>query len=372
MANIVTTSTIKFTDLFDVTPVQSYIAASGPLTQTYDKAHASYAPDFKTTPLVLEFKVLRAGTTEALNEGLSAVTWIYESQGNSEVITPATTGFSLSGSAGETLAITSNIPVDSAGLNIRAIATFIDAKQGNTSAQLVNQLTISLTNSATTPVTVNVYSDTGLIFMNSQPGSVRIKADVYEDGNSSQSSRSFAWFRQDTSVVTTSNPLYDSRVGLGWAKVTNTSNTVQSSTGFDSPVTTDNVLTILEEDVVSVETYQLIVTIQSGSRKGESHRSFQTVYTYDNPITVVITTSAGTMFKNGQGSTDLTATLFKSSGEVDSDGSVYTYHWYYYKTSGELDPSFGTDNNPYRSGKTITVPASLVPESARLVVEVSA
>lgn len=371
MANVVATSSIQFTDMFDATPVQSYIASSGMMYQTYDKAHKTYNPDYTKAPLTLTFTVLKAGSTEVITTGLGQVTWVVEKSGISTIVTESMSGFKMSGKSNEILTISENIPSDLYGFNIRALATFVDEGHGSTVAQLSNQVSITLSNYSETPMSLNVYSDTGFIFMNGAPSAVRINADVYEEGAKSKNLRSFSWFRQDTSVTSTNHPLYDERVGLGWAKIDNSSKSAQVNSGFDVGTDVQGVLTVTEDDVINIETYQVIVTMFAGPRSGDTERMLQTVYSYDNPISVIIHSSAGTLFKNGEGSTDLTALLYKSTGEVDHDGTAYTYKWYYYKSTGELDPSFGDNGNAYRKGKTITVPATIVPTSANFVVEVS-
>lgn len=77
-----------------------------------------------------------------------------------------------------------------------------------------------------------------------------------------------------------------------------------------------------------------------------------------------ITSSAGNIFKNGIGTTELTANAFLSGLEYDADGTKYTYTWSKHDKTGNLVPSF------IKTGKTITVTASEIDEKATYVVTV--
>lgn len=77
-----------------------------------------------------------------------------------------------------------------------------------------------------------------------------------------------------------------------------------------------------------------------------------------------ITSSAGNIFKNGIGITELTANAFLSGLEYDADGTKYTYTWSKHDKTGNLVPSF------VKAGKTITVTASEIDEKATYVVTV--
>lgn len=75
-----------------------------------------------------------------------------------------------------------------------------------------------------------------------------------------------------------------------------------------------------------------------------------------------ITSSAGNIFKNGIGTTELTANAFLSGLEYDADGTKYTYTWSKHDKTGNLVPSF------IKTGKTITVSANEIDEKATYVV----
>lgn len=85
----------------------------------------------------------------------------------------------------------------------------------------------------------------------------------------------------------------------------------------------------------------------------------------DRMAIVSINSTAGNIFKNAQGSTELTARTFVSGAERDEEGTLYDYQWMRFDKDGNHDTSF------YAEGKTITVTANDIDEKATYRVLVS-
>ncbi|MBD1223298.1 phage tail spike protein [Virgibacillus halodenitrificans] len=81
-------------------------------------------------------------------------------------------------------------------------------------------------------------------------------------------------------------------------------------------------------------------------------------------LITTVEASSGNIFKNGNGSTDLTATVFLSGKEVDSEGIFYTYVWNKRDKNGIPVSSFN------QTGKTITVTSAEIDEKATYSVDV--
>ena len=78
----------------------------------------------------------------------------------------------------------------------------------------------------------------------------------------------------------------------------------------------------------------------------------------DRIAVIAINSSAGNVFKNAQGETELTARTFVSGAERDEDGTLYDYQWMRFDKDGNHDTNF------YAEGKAITVKASDIDEKA--------
>lgn len=69
---------------------------------------------------------------------------------------------------------------------------------------------------------------------------------------------------------------------------------------------------------------------------------------------VQIFSSAGTIFKNGQGETTLTAKVFKGANEYDHTGTILKYEWFQYDKNGELVVAYGAQGRALQ-GKSILI-----------------
>ena len=81
--------------------------------------------------------------------------------------------------------------------------------------------------------------------------------------------------------------------------------------------------------------------------------------------TIQILSSTGTVFKNGTGSTILTAHIYQGGIELDSEGTVFNYQWKKYDAAGNLIPSFTATT------KSITVTANDVDVLGTFEVEIT-
>ena len=112
------------------------------------------------------------------------------------------------------------------------------------------------------------------------------------------------------------------------------------------------------------------MAIDSDSTSNTYNSKFTDVATFiDNsdPIQVVITSTGGDVFKNGQGSTTLTAVVYQAGSEIDADGKG-TYTWTKYNKDGEVDTSWGTTGT--KTGKTLSVSSTDVATKATFMVVV--
>jgi phage minor structural protein len=83
-----------------------------------------------------------------------------------------------------------------------------------------------------------------------------------------------------------------------------------------------------------------------------------------NKITCSIESTGGDAFKNGLGTTILTARVFKGGQEVDLNGTDYTYTWYKYDKDGVYVSTWT------KTGKSITITDTDVLEKATFKVDI--
>ena len=85
----------------------------------------------------------------------------------------------------------------------------------------------------------------------------------------------------------------------------------------------------------------------------------------EDGYTVQILASAGTVFKNGAGSTILTAHIYQGGIELGAAGTAFHYQWKKYDAGGNLIPSFTATT------KSVTVTANDVDEIGTFEVEIT-
>ena len=367
---VVATSSIYISDIFDVAPISAYVKSNMALSQLYNPATKSFTPDLKTTPLVMTATVLDPVTHKESLTGISSVVWSYQYKSAFGTITSTKTtdDWYISGDKGQTLTIANNFDIDSDGATLTALVTYTDTVK-NTSATSSISTKVDLRNLVKTSIILNTYSPSGYNIVNTQPSQVVFNGDLYINGViDATTKRKNSWFRQDTSVISTTNPLYDERVGLGWAKIDTSYEDATPNSGFDVEVTTNAVLSVKATDVINVESYRLIVTATDGEHKGSPQSGFFTAYNFDSALIPSIETPDGTIFKNGNGSKHLRGVVYNTVGEVDPDGTLYTYNWYVYKSDGTLDTTFGGSGK--KIGKTILIDSSEIDDNSQLTLEV--
>jgi hypothetical protein len=220
---------------------------------------------------------------------------------------------------------------------------------GGTST-LLDEQTIAVVSDGATgqdSLYANVWTPDGNTIRNSS-GSLKATVDLYK-GASQVTPSAFKWYIQDPTATTTAGG--DSDGGAGWRLLTSTTN--YSITGY----TTDTI-TIPASAIASVESFMCIVTYGSGK-----YRNVCTVIDVSDPILVRI--DGINVFKNGQGTTSLRATLLRNGEEIDADGTGgYTYNWALYNDKNVKTTFTATT-------KTITVSASDISGRANIVCDVS-
>ena len=85
-----------------------------------------------------------------------------------------------------------------------------------------------------------------------------------------------------------------------------------------------------------------------------------------DPLQIIVTSTGGDVFKNGQGTTVLTAVCYQAGSEGDAAGN---YTWTKDNKDGVVDTSWGTNGS--KTGKTLSVSSADVDTKATFMVVVS-
>lgn len=351
---VISSGQITIIDLYDAPALNAWISASQTTVQTYNNQTSAYSPNYASSAQVLTLNLTKAGSTGTLiGANVSGVKWKKVVGGTATEITSTTSTDAdyKSGTANSVLNTKTNIPTANNAIVWQVEGTYTDP---DTSLPITFNASIDLTlvQLAKASVIAMVSAPNGDFFRNNTPASLKVTADVYKDGSLSSGSRKFKWFVADSSVTTSQ----DSDAGVGWKKVTATTGSTgaTANVGFDTATTLQGILTVYPDAVVNAQTFMVVITDNDGGTSGTKIKQYITLKDMDDPIMTVVDSTNGTVFKNGNGSTVLTARLFQNGVEIDTTGTIYKYKWYKWENS-TMSPNFGGTGIAYKSGKTLTV-----------------
>lgn len=186
----------------------------------------------------------------------------------------------------------------------------------------------------------------------------------YEKGTYNNNPFSVAGYKLEySSTATTWMPaISESEITIGTQSIDTVSKTVNYS----------NVSNMISEKGIISNIYYIIyicnqdgiVTVITKTQKISKSEKGQ------SSVTCVIESTAGNIFKNGVGSTELTCRVYKSGSEIDTSGFDYIYKWSQRDQNGVLNPNFGGSGIQYKIGKTISVAATDINVKAQYICEI--
>lgn len=353
----IATGQISIIDYNDALTLTGFINSNHPKTQMYNPDNGSYTPSWATTNLVLTPSLYKLGTTTDIITAteVTSVKW-YEA-GSSTAITTAG-NYALSGTKSHILTINANLLAGLPGKDWICEVTYRDA---TTNLDLVHKIGISFSRVVNGGGIADAiaWATNGNVFKNGSVTSLKAQCDLWRGSVIDNTSVTYQWYQQDSAVVA------DQGGGIGWRKLTEVASV---TTGV-----TSNTLTIFAAAVSSFATFKCIIK-DTDSTSNTYNQYFADIISFiDNsdPIQISVFSSGGDVFKNGVGSTVLTAKLFQAGNEIDTAGTKYTYKWYKYDKTATLVTNFGGTGISFKTGKTLSVGDADVDVKATFSVEIS-
>ena len=347
-------------DYNDALTLTGYIGSNLAKTQMYNPDNDTYSPNWSSTNVVLTPSLYVIGTTtdQITSSSVTSVKWYI---GSSSTAITSSGNYALSGTKSHILTIKGNVMAGLPGIDYRCVVTYKDSSTG---LSITHPLTISFSRvvngSGITDLLVT--TPTGNVFKNNEVATLTARAELWRGSIVDITNVAYKWAIMDGSVTSTSSSGYDAAFGVGWRKLADTAGMY---TG-----TTTATITVYAAAVDSFAVFKCIAT-DTDSSSSTYNSTFADVATFiDNsdPIQVVITSTGGDVFKNGQGSTVLTAVCYQAGAEIDSDGKG-TYTWTKYNKDGAVDTSWGTNGS--KTGKTLAVSNTDVDTKATFMVNVA-
>lgn len=347
-------------DYNDALTLTGYIGSNLAKTQMYNPDNGSYTPDWKTKNLVLTPSLYVIGTTadQIATANVTSVKWYV---GDSNTAITAGTNYALSGAKSHILTVKANVMAELPGIDYRCVITYKDESTG---LSLTHPLTISFSRvvNGSGIVDLLVTTPNGNVFKNEEVASLTAKAELWRGSTVDTTKVSYKWAVMDASVTATSSTDYDADFGIGWRKL---SDTADKYTG-----TATNTLTVYAAAVDSYAVFKCCAQDTDSASVSYNTKFFDVATFIDNsdPLQIIVTSTGGDVFKNGQGTTVLTAVCYQAGSEVDAAGNG-SYTWTKYNKDGVVDTSWGTNGS--KTGKTLSVSSADVDTKATFMVVVA-
>lgn len=334
----VATGQLTIIDYNDALTLTGFISSNVVKTQTFNPDNDKFTPDWSKTPFcVLTPSLYKIGTTADIitSDEVTSVKWFELVSGIESEITATTTRV-FSGSKNHILTLKTNEIGTGSAKDYICIVTYLDTTT-NLSIQHKMSISFGKINNGSAVTTAIAMCPDGNVFKNTLVSSLKATCDLYRGAVVDTTNINYQWYKQDSSVTT------DEGAGIGWKKLTNTS-------GKYTGVMTRE-LTVYAAAIINIGVFKCLIEDTDTESATNGQVFFDTVSIIDNtdPIVVQIQSTGGDVFKNGEGSSTLTAKLFQGGTEVDSDGTGYTYTWKKYLNDGTLD------NDWSKTGKVISV-----------------
>lgn len=347
-------------DYNDALTLTGFIGSNLAKTQMYNPDNGSYTPDWKSKNLVLTPSLYIIGTTtdQITSANVTSVKWY---AGTSTTAITANSSYALSGTKSHILTVKANVMASLPGIDYKCVVTY---KDDSTGLSIDHPITISFSRvvNGSGIVDLLVTTPNGNVFKNTEVTSLTAKAELWRGSTVDTTSVTYKWAVMDSAVTSTSSTGYDADFGTGWRKL---SDTTGKYTG-----TATATITIYAAAVNSYAVFKCCAK-DTDSASATYNTKFYDVATFiDNsdPLQIVITSTGGDVFKNGQGTTVLTAVCYQAGAEIDSAGNG-TYTWTKYNKDGAIDTSWGTSGS--KTGKTLSVSSSDVDTKATFMVNVT-
>lgn len=326
---------ITIIDFNDAIALTGYITSNHSSTVKYNQDDGSYNPNFGTSNAVLTPHVFISGggTTDIMADltSVKSVTW--KRQTNAMTAPGDLTSNEVS--SGLTNSGKLTIKANPFSASIYAISYLCTVVYTDPVSKLDSSCTIEFSFNAVTQGQGTAYaeitSEKGYTFKNGEPDSITLCANLYRGSVQDNTNLTYQWFKYS---------------GSSWP-------TTAIGTGQTLTVTPD-----------AVDALALFRVTISDTVNGDSFTSDPcSVTDYTDPLMVTITSTGGNIFKNGSGSSTLTAIVYQNGKEL-TEG--LTYSWSKLNQDGTDDTSWAV-----KTTKSITIGSADIDTKATFICTVT-
>lgn len=325
-------SSYTIMDYTDGVTLLGNIDANHTRTVLYDTTTQTHNPSWATTALTLTPRLHKAGSPTDLIASLTSSRWQRKVPGgNWTDVTSGQNGETIASST-KILTVNQNKMVgDIWAIEYKFIAVYHDPILD---IDLDYEMVIAFSRVAngTSFVVARAFTPGGDQFKNGNPSTLKIKAELIRGTTEDTTSLEHTWQKSTN--------------GTTWSTVTGSTSELTVT-----PAMVDSFAMfrcqIKDTDAAS-DTYNETFTTEG-----------VTILDVSDPYQVEIWSSAGQFFKNGTGTTVLTAKVYQDGAEVDAAGTGLTYTWTMTDQDGDPVTTAGETTFP-KTGKTLTVTHDMI------------
>lgn len=370
----IATGQFTIIDYNDAVTLTGFVGSNHPKTQQYNPDNGVYAPSWDTastpagTNLVLTPSLYKLGSGSDIisSADVQSIQWYEVKNGATTAINGSTTNYTASAVGGKTpitLTVKKNVMAGITGIDYICEVVY---KDPTTNLNLTYKTSIAfnrVVNGGGIADAVAWCPD-GNVFKNGTVGTIKAECDLWRGSVVDTTSVTYQWYLQDPSITSGSGALYDAGAGAGWRKLTDTANMV---TGV-----TSRAITVYDAYVANYAVFKCQIKDTDSTSNTYNQYFYDTVSIVDQSdvIQVTILSSGGDIFKNGVGSTVLTAKVFRAGADITANYVAGDFKWYRYDKDGVLDANFGGAGISYKTGLTLAVGDADVTVKGTFVVEV--
>ncbi|UGO48026.1 tail protein [Bacillus phage vB_BanS_Skywalker] len=357
---IVASGQLTLVDLNDSKQLIMFIGSSQQRQVIYNPTGGTYVPNYSTANNVLTPQLFVAGTNADVANQATSTKWFVQtnSTGTPTEITASTTDYTLGTGTPKTLTIKNNVLASNNSMTYICEMQFLDTDTGFTVTSKAEYEIVKVTNGSNgqDSIRATVWTPDGNTIKNAN-GTLKAKCDLYVGSAVQSAGVTYKWYYQDP-TSTIANGGSDTAGGDGWRLMKDTAS-ANGVTGYNNT----NTITIPASAIMNVESFKCVATYST-----KNYADVCTVIDVSDPFMVTIV--GINTFKNGVGTTSLTARIYQAGAEVDSAGTGgYTYTWYLYDNNNNKITTWNTTGS--KTGKTITVDGADVTVRGNIICEVS-
>lgn len=359
MGTIKSTGQITLIDYNDDIQMVGYISANTQKTQIKNKDTGSYSPDWTATSLKLTPHVYSSNKISdpiigdngkiSSTSGIYACAWFENNNYNSPLDYWVTEDKQGDSTVKEELGITSsslNWTGHTLSFGDSGTSTIYTRKENLSEGTSADYIFVALRqyNGAYTKIVLNfgiscvingmgiasaVIEASATSFKNGEPKSITLTAKLYRGGTEDNDGTTYAWYKDNDTTSKSTTKTY----------------------------------TITKEDVTNISSFKCVITDD-----GNSYSDTITITDITDPITTVINSTNGNVFKTGQIETTLYAELYQNGNQKVS-GQNNNSGYYFLWEINDSDGNFIAYNNS-AAYNYVSIPSSLISSKAIVSCEV--